>query len=296
MASGELDALTPQEAIKKLFGKQTLPDGSPPPLSEWKRNTHATLGIDRIIKVLIDQRTNKNAKIAIRDPEYFESRRPGFCPFYAVRIDMILAVSTAGTIMERTKQAESVSKHLADLEKIAKATLKQSSLFRQYYSPSSFQFDMSFDGSTIDLDERDALTKKHFAVFSELHNLGKRYSELVDFVRDSAKQERDRLNQKRRNEIWRQIFVEEMGYGWRALTGANPAGLGPFLDFVNAAYYDLGGKTSLAGIIRTVLVSVAQRPADDRFDRNYVKQEKMIIQKVGARYKRSRPSNKAAND
>lgn len=287
MASGELDALTPQEAVKKLFGKQTLPDGSAPPLEKWKKPTKSTLRIDGIIKTLDDRRNDKNAKIALRDPENFESKRPGFCPFYAARIDMILAVSTAGTIMERTKQAQSLSKHLADLEKIAHDTLKQNSLFRLNYSPSSFTFDMSFDGSTIDLDERDALWRTHFNAFAELHNLGERYCELVDFVQESAKQERERLNRKRRNEIWRQIFVEEMGYCWRSLTGANPAGQGPFQDYVNAAYYDLGGRTSLAGIIRTVLASVAQRSADDRFDRNFVAQERTIIQKVGVRYKRA---------
>jgi hypothetical protein len=134
---------------------------------------------------------------------------------------------------------------------------------------SLFDNPYNLDGSTFEADEliqRMVFVQNHKrdldSVLPGLHYC-------LGNLRNDAATEIKRLSPtSNRGDIWRQTFVEGIGYCWRLMTGSNPARGGPFQDFTEAAYRSIGGHDSVERQIRTVLDNMTKRPEDDKFDRD----------------------------
>jgi hypothetical protein len=59
-----------------------------------------------------------------------------------------------------------------------------------------------------------------------------------------ARTQRQSFQHDRRSkaDVWRLTFCADLGFLWRALTGANPARTDPFINFVAAAYESLSDE------------------------------------------------------
>jgi hypothetical protein len=267
--------LTSEDAWCWLFDSQEYGALKP------NRRPSLELKIDEEIQNLINRRKNKNSKIrlsmddaAIRRMFSLASDGPELCPFFASRhllwrslMEANRILATASVAQKRVDQIERM-KSAADILRGKMDTLAGFDIRALFDNP------YNLDGSSFEVDEH---SKQMIGANSLAEDLERLFPELYNYLgnlsKDASAEIRRLSPASNRGDIWRQAFVEGIGYSWRLLTGSDPARNGPFHDFAEAAYYSIGGSNPLDRTIRTVLENVGKRPEDDRFDRDCRKYE-----------------------
>ena len=269
LSEKQIQGLSGEDAWRWLFGVDQYEGLGP------CRRPPRELEIDTEIQDLIDRQASRNKKICLNMDRttiasmLFLIDEDDLCPFFAgrhllwrslVEANRVLAVSE--TAQRRRIQIEELVSALDGLRRKIEAVDK-------FDIVPLFDNPYNLDGSTFEADE---LTQRMVLIENHKRDLGDVLPRLhygLGNLKKDALTEIQRLSpSSNRGDIWRQTFVEGIGYTWRLLTGSNPARGGPFQDFTEAAYRSIGGKDSVERQIRTVLDNVAKRPEHDKFDRD----------------------------
>jgi hypothetical protein len=271
----EVQSLSSEDAWRWLFGVEEYCGLSPEERPSLK------LDIDSEVQNLIDRQNSKNAKIrlamdmpALRHIIRMHEDEPTPCPFFAARHLLWRSLTEANRVLAVSETAQKRTIKIEELVSAVDALRRKIESVDDIDIVSLFDNPYNLDGSTFDADD---LTRR--IIFAESHNrdLERLLPELhycLGNLRKDAATEIDRLSPtSNRGDIWRQTFVEGIGYSWRLMTGNNPARGGPFQDFTEAAYRSIGGSDSVERQIRTVLDNMAKRPEHDRFDRDSLRQD-----------------------
>jgi hypothetical protein len=234
------------------------------------------LDIDSEIQRLIDRRTNKNAKIrltmdvpTVRRIIRMLEDDPSPCPFFVGRHLLWRSLIEANRVLAVSETAQRRTIEIEGLVSAVDALRRKIEAVDRIDIVSLFDNPYNLDGASLEADEytqRMMFAEVHKRdledVLPGLHNY-------LGNLRKDATAEIARLSpNSNRGDIWRQTFVEGIGYAWRLMTGNNPARSGPFEDFAEAAYRSIGGNDSVERQIRTVLDNMAKRPKHDQFDRD----------------------------
>ena len=155
----------------------------------------------------------------LRAPEALAARGLA-CPFYAVRWAIAMAVDAA-TVAAQDDPAEMARRwRLREqaVEQVAAGTaiLAQSLTTK----PPATRWPL--------LEPRD-VTQTDEALF-HLHRSGR-----LTRAADHARKLRQLFSNNQGN-VWRIVFVADLGFTWKALTGSNPTRTDPFVSFIAAAF------------------------------------------------------------
>jgi hypothetical protein len=264
----------------QLFGLERIED-----LRPWDR-PEKRLPIDKQVQDLIDRTGDKVAKIRLQFDQTRACRVLGFidldfqfdlreeappprCPFFAARYYLLRATVTADFASNGIER--SVAK-LDEMQSAGSDLLKKCRDFERYlfsedFSCKPFNSDEAIFKSTDYLRRREVWEGHYERLVLALPDIETAMAQWLS----TAKQERERLSRPLYSrDPWRETFVEVLGYCWKLLTGADPARHGPFDDFVTAAHETIGGDAPMDRSIRNVLKRVASRPAEDRWDREFI--------------------------
>ena len=201
------------DAAKRLTGGRT--QYTPPP--EWKCGVEPTpaLPIDEQINRL--QRSNTKYRL-----------RPGLgpCAYYAARFGTCLAVDAA--TMQAADDARVMAARWKRLEKAAADAASSFAVIAEM-----LKRDDAAPRTRWPTVEPPEVQQAERVVFA-LHE-----TQGLDHVAQFARQARS-VFQNNQGEIWRVVFVADLGLLWCELTGEPPVRSDPFLNFVTAAYNSLG--------------------------------------------------------
>ena len=269
----EVQSLSAEDAWRWLFGVEEYCCLSPEERPSLK------LDIDNEVQNLIDRRNNKNAKIrlamdvpVLRRIIRMLEDEPTPCPFFAARHLLWRSLTEANRVLAVSETAQKRTIQIEELVAAVDGLRRKIEAVEQFDIVTLFDNPYNLDGSTFDADES---SRRMIFGLSNDRDLGRLLPELrncLGNLRKDAATEIERLSPtSNRGDIWRQTFVEGIGYSWRVMTGNNPARGGPFQDFTEAAYRSIGGNDSVERQIRTVLDNMAKRPEHDKFDRDSVR-------------------------
>jgi hypothetical protein len=270
LSEKEVQSLSEEDAYCWLFGVGKYL-GTPP-----NERPTLRLDIDDEIQKLIDRRTNKNAKIrltmdvpAIRRIMFLLEDDPSPCPFFAARHLLWRSLTEANRVLAVSEAAQKRTIQIQELVTAVDGLRRKIEAVDKFDITALFDNPYNLDGSTFEADE---FTQRMVLAASHSRDLQRLLPELHHYLgnlRRDATTEIGRLSPaSNRGDIWRQTFVEGIGYSWRLMTGSNPARGGPFQDFTEAAYRSIGGNDSVERQIRTVLDNMLKRPEHDKFDRD----------------------------
>jgi hypothetical protein len=271
----EVQSLSTEDAWRWLFGVEEYCGLSP------EQRPSLKLDIDNEVQNLIDRQNNKNAKIrlamdtpALRRIIHMHEDEPTPCPFFAARHLLWRSLTEANRVLAVSETAQKRTIQIEELVAAVDGLRRKIESVDDIDIVSLFDNPYNLDGSTFEADD---LTRRIISAESHNRDLERLLPELhhcLGNLRKDATTEIDRLSPtSNRGDIWRQTFVEGIGYSWRLMTGNNPARGGPFQDFTEAAYRSIGGGDSVERQIRTVLDNMAKRLEHDRFDRDSLRQD-----------------------
>jgi hypothetical protein len=270
LSEKQIQRLSSEDAWRWLFGVDQygkLALRSRPPRE---------LDIDREIQGLINRQGSKTKKI------YLNMDRPTIAsmlflideddevsPFFVGRHLLWRSLVEANRVLAVSETAQKRTMQIEELASAVDALRRKIGAVAEFDIRNLFDNPYNLDGSTFEADD---FTQRMVLVESRNRDLERLIPELdycLSNLRKDAATEIERLSPTaNRGDIWRQTFVEGMGYSWRLMTGSNPARGGPFQDFTEAAYRSIGGSDSVERQIRTVLDNMAKRPEHDKFDRD----------------------------
>ncbi|MCP1783871.1 hypothetical protein [Bradyrhizobium japonicum] len=224
LSEKQIQSLSGEDAWRWLFGVDQYEGLGP------CRRPPRELEIDTEIQDLIDRQASKNKKICLNMDRstiagmFFLIDEDDLCPFFAgrhllwrslVEANRVLAVSE--TAQKRTSQIEELVSALDGLRRKIEAVDK-------FDIVSLFDNPYNLDGSTFEADE---LTQRMVLVENHKRDLGdvlpRLHYGLGNLQKDALTEIRRLSPSSNRGDIWRQTFVEGIGYTWRLLTGSNPA-------------------------------------------------------------------------
>ena len=222
----------------RLLGGRTQPN-PPPDWRCWNEPVPA-LPIDDLINHLV----RSNAEPRLRTPPELE-RHGITCPFYAMRFAIAVAVdaatATAGEdpaeMAERWRVQEKAARQAAAANAVIAGSLLQSARRPEPRLP-------FIEAPGLISAYRTTLLLQHTKPF--------------DRIAEDARQWRQ-FYQRARGEpfdVWRAVFVCELGFVWAALTGAKPARNDEFAGFIEAAYASIS-EEEVSWIARSAARSIS---------------------------------------
>jgi hypothetical protein len=265
----EVRNLSGEAAWCWLFGTdeyEQLPPSCRPPRE---------VDLDREIQILVDRQNSKTAKIRLNMDRstiaamLFLVDEEDLNPFFAGRHLLWRSLTEANRVLAVSETAQKRASQIEELVSAVDILRRRIEAIDKVDIVSLFDNPFNLDGSTFEADD---LARR--IIFAESHkrDLERLLPELhhcLGNLRKDSIAEVERLSPtSNRGDVWRQTFVEGIGYSWKLLTGNYPARGGPFQDFTEAAYQSVGGTDSIERQIRTVLDNMAKRPEHDRFDRD----------------------------
>jgi hypothetical protein len=270
LSEKQIQKLSGEDAWRWLFGvdqyEQPAPRCRPP----------RELEINREIQGLINRQGSKTKKIClnmdrstIANMLFLVDENDEVCPFFVGRYLLWRSLIEANRVLAVSETAQKRTTQIEELASAVDALRRRIRAVAEFDLSDLFDNPYNLDGSTFEADEFSQ--RKMFVEIKnrDLERLLPELDHCLRNLRKDATTEIERLSPtSNRGDIWRQTFVEGIGYSWLLMTGSNPARGGPFQDFTEAAYRSIGGSDSVERQIRTVLDNMSKRPEHDKFDRD----------------------------
>jgi hypothetical protein len=205
----------------RLLGGHTYP--SPPPSWVCWVEPRPALPIDQ--KITARKQTNRAP--LLRPKSELEAEGIS-CPYYLVRFAIAVAVDAAfdaanqqrGDMIDRWRVHET-----AAAEADAKLAVIVETLLKSEQRPTPRLPDV--ESAQLFADYRQVMEFHHSGALKRIVAHARRYREFYRYDRGGAA------------EVWRAVFVADLGFTWRKLTGANPTRGEAFVEFIAAAYHSI---------------------------------------------------------
>lgn len=285
----ELEAIDLESALNLVFAGRCPEPETPPDIGEWHRwsKPKLPLPVDNSIADLIKRTNEPRRQIKMRPRAELElDEGADFCPYYAVRCAIANAVSHATDALWNRKQASAQADLLSDLANDAAELASSYGAFISKWKTMRMLRPAAFDGATVDLDKESDQTEDALYSMMNIRTAAPPVLESLNRLKIFAETRRPEFARKGNpTDAWEREFIEQLGYFWYFLTASTPTRGVDFGAFITEAYASIGGNedANFERSIRTVLSNVAERPEDDRFDRDFRVSRDKIVGMIGGR-------------